>query len=197
MNQHTVTGTDGKPSIWPANAISRDAKGVYRDTKGRVVPFAGVGLDAASTNSNAVPNSMSDLDEATKAKIRRVKAKMALDADADRKVKALFPALVLSIAMDDKEAEEFVQGSFSSEDEPEAADEDNTFGAGYAASLKATKEYWAKARRVKPSSTYERVRGRSNKPVAVDHVANNARKARGFSLFDTAKTIIKRQRKSA
>lgn len=159
-------------------------------------PFA-VAMDASSHSSNGVPNSMSDLDETTKAKIRRVKAKMALDAEADRKVKALFPALALSVAMDDMEAEQEAQGSFSSEEEAEASDEDNTFGAGYAASLKATQDYWNKVKSRKPSATYEHVRGRSNKPVAVDHVAANARKARSFSLFDTAKTIIKRQKKSA
>ena len=117
---------------------------------------------------------------------------------AEIRVGLMMPTLK-AMAMDDAKAEQEAQGSFSSEDDNEAedADEEKTFGAGYAASLKATKEYWAKARRVKPSATHQAVRGRSNKPVAVDHVANNARKARGFSLFDTAKTIIKRQRKSA
>ena len=108
--------------------------------------------------------------------------------------------LQAAVSFDDKEEEQAAQDEELRRGEVtgnEAADEDNTFGAGYAASLKATHDYWNRVKSRKPSATYERVRGRSGKPVAIDHVANNANKAKSFSMFDSAKSIIKRQRKSA
>jgi|SRR5581483_3502767 len=157
-----------------------------------------VAMDAASTNTNE------DFSPEVKAKIARAKRKVALDAEKDAlaelRVGLLMPSL-RAMVMDDMESEQAAQGSFSSEeDESElergevsgnsGKDEDNTFGASYAASLKATNDYWDKVKRVKPSATYERVRGRSNKPTAVDHVGRNAKKARSFTLFDSAKTVI-------
>jgi hypothetical protein len=48
-----ATGLDGKPSIWPAKAVSKSADGVFRDYRGRVVPLPGVAMDSTDANSHA------------------------------------------------------------------------------------------------------------------------------------------------
>lgn len=210
MNYHIATGLDGKPSIWPVKALSKDKNGVFRDIKGRVV--AGVAMDAASTNADE------DFSPEVKAKIARAKRKVALDAEEDALAELLIGLLMPSLkamVMDDMEAEQAAQGSFSSEDESELErgecsgnDEDNTFGASYAASLKATNEYWAEAKRkaaasrrqsqaVQRTGRYAPADNRKQAQAADALTQTNAKAAKPYNLFQSAASIIKRQRKLA
>jgi hypothetical protein len=47
---HIAQGLDGKPSLWPVNAVSRDRNGVFKDIRGRIVKAPadrmGVALDS-------------------------------------------------------------------------------------------------------------------------------------------------------
>lgn len=167
------TGVDGKPSIWPASAISRDKHGVFRDYKGNVVGV-GTEMDTATptkSNATAVDAFANRIADNLLAALQRED-----DAAIERQVRA-------AMAFDGKEEE---QEALFDDNEGEAEDSpDNSVdGTGYEAMLKASRDYWSKVRRVKPSATYHAARSRTNKSAAVDHVAANAKRSKSYSMFD-------------
>lgn len=179
MNTVIATGLDGKPSIWPVNAVSRDKAGVFRDIKGRVV--GGVAMDAAPKGSDAVQG-----------KIQRAKRIVARNAEDDAAIRKLFPSLVAA-TNDDAERE---QEAF---DEPEAEDNEAETIAAYNDAVKAERERWdkiskdARQRSQFAGSTgrYAPANNRAAKAADGKSIALNARRAKGYSLFNSATRITK------
>jgi hypothetical protein len=189
---------------WPEGA-ARYKDGKFYTLSGKPVG-TGVAMDSVSHNDEMFSPEV-------KAKIKHARAKLALDADEDAlaelRIALLFPALK-AMAMDDKDEEQFAQD----DDElrrgevtgNEAEDEDlyslQHTGA-YKDRLLATKAYWHNAHEANKQRSARNRRsslnsaGASKDAKATDSISANAKAAKPFSMFDTAKAIIKRQKKSA
>lgn len=183
---------------------------IYWPTKG------GAAMDSASAVKS---NVVDDFSPEVKRKIARAKRKVAMDKEdneiADAMVAMLFPSLQAAMANDDamleavangidgEEEEQEVQGTFSSS---EAEDEGISFEESVIASAKNSADHWnkvkaAQAQRRKSSGRYQPVsagvRTQAKKAQAADAMSVNARRSRPYSLFQSAASIIKRQKKSA
>lgn len=132
-----------------------------------------------------------------KNKIARAKRNAALDADADREIALLFPAL--ESAVEDNAEEEAEAFGLNGED----SHDNEVDGTGYVELLNAERQRWnAVAARNRVVSQAVARTGRyapasNNTAKAADAVAVNAKRARGYSMFQSAASIMKRQRKSA
>ena len=196
---HIATGLDGKPSIWPAAAISKDVNGVFRDIRGRVVgrgnKRTAIGKDAASTNP--VVGSLEWFKWASESEIGAFFEKRLAKA-ADEQVQELFPAICLQMAIDNAEEEQAVrEGASTEEDEYEEASADDeeeiTIADRLAASYKSAKDYWQRVnRRLRQRSQFAGSTGRyptatdgnNSKPAKrVDLIAANAKAAKQYSGF--------------
>jgi hypothetical protein len=136
------------------------------------------------------------IDTATKAKVERalakVQAKRALAAEAEALVAELMPGIMAAVAADGAEEE---QAAFS-ESEAEDDSEGNTIGAVVGGQLEASKRYWQDVRRRQTTNAATARTGRypANKaPVAADTLTRaNAKSAKGYSIFDSAKQLVKK-----
>lgn len=143
---HIAQGLDGKPSLWPVNAISRDANGVFKDIRGRVVKAPADRLGAA-------------MDSAQSAKRKPVgKDNSAIDALVRKLLPTLKRMAAESEANDDADAEQ--EALFGGAAEDEATNSRYAEGmSGYA----EAKAYWnGVAERNKAG------RGRAYAPVAAN-----------------------------
>lgn len=144
----------------------------------------------ARPSATAMDSANADVDDAViQAKIARVRRRIATD---DAAITKMFPALV-AIAKDDAENEQ----ASSDEDSPDNEVE----GASYEATLKASVDYWNNVKRINSQRAYAKSSGAyapvptavRNKAKAVDgkSIALNARRAKGYSLFNSGTRITK------
>jgi hypothetical protein len=155
----------------------------------------GVAMDAVSNRvvADSLPTKSSSIDIFAERIADKLLAAQEVEEmnSIERQVKAAM--------FDNAEEEQAAMGTFSSEDDKElergevTGNDSTSFEDALAASTKASADYWKRVN----AKNAERNKQYGNKPVALDSVAVNAKASRSFSLFDTAKTIIKRQRKSA
>lgn len=201
------TGLDGRPSIWPVGAISRDKHGVFRDFNNRVVKPPAVAMDAAQTvGSVDWFKHASEHEIAALVKQRCKPAKAAADRQVEDDQTLLVAQLLLPTALrimreedkvaqarDDAQAEQEVlcdPNAIDSEDEPI----ENRAANWYA----RARDYWQRvSTRTRQRSQFAGVTGRIASPIAVktmgavaadtkraeDPVAANARKAKQFSMY--------------
>jgi hypothetical protein len=103
---HIAQGLDGKPSLWPVNAVSRDRNGVFKDIRGRIVKAPADRLGAA-------------MDSAQPAKRRKPVGKDT--SVEDTLIRRLLPTLKKmadeSFAEDDAESEQQQYGESEANDE--------------------------------------------------------------------------------
>ena len=145
-----------------------------------------------------------DVSAQVKNKIARAKRNAALDAEADREIALLFPAL--ESAVEDNAEEEAEALGLNGEDGKEAQDGDTSFEDALAASAAASKAHWDNVKKrnaershvASSSGVYSPVpTAAHNAAKAADAVSTNAKRSRSFSMFSNAASIMKRQKKSA
>lgn len=176
----------------------QEAAALARKTK-RNVPVC-----LARPAASAFDAHINDLSTEVKNKIARAKRNAVLDAEADREIALLFPAL--ESAVEDNAEEEAEALGLNGEDGKEAQDADTSFEESLAASAAASKAHWdgvkqrnAERSHVASSSgVYPPVDPAARRSAkAADAVSTNAKRAMGYSMFQSAASIMKRQRKSA
>lgn len=126
----------------------------------------------------------------------KAKRKVALDAEADDTIAVMFPFLEAAVSLDGKQEEQAAQSSFNSEEDKQAGTRINENNSQYAREAKQVKQRW---NNVRASQNIKRDRyGKAVKQgQATDSIKHNSIAAKPFSMFASAASIIKRQRKSA